>query len=119
MKRGCMCADVGDQACPVHALERRLNDTPVGQALFPNLEVGPVLKTMRWLAALLGEPKAAKLTYKSIRRGHATHLAKTGHSVVQILNWGDWKGQAMLNYIDMAEVDPTAVLEEAFEHDEE
>ena len=53
---------------------------------------------------------ASQLTWKSFRVGHATHLAITGESLVQIMAAGEWRSAAFAGYVDPNSFDSEVFL---------
>ena len=77
------------------------------------------LSVLRHALGMLQVPGAAAFTWKSVRAGRATELARTpGVTVQQIMDAGDWKAQAVFNYIKQEEAEPMEVLALAIEDSE-
>eukprot|EP00971_Amphidinium_carterae_P329758 6462417-Amphidinium_carterae.1 len=86
-------------ACIVHRVAPWLQSFAAGQRLW-GLTPGTAVKTMRRLLQLLDVPEPFAYTLKSFRAGRATELAKQGRSLGDIMLLGEWKGQAVLKYLD-------------------
>ena len=54
-------------------------------------------------------------TLKMFRAGHATELAKSGKSVGDILQVGEWRSAAFLAYVDEDLVDAAQILDHVLE----
>ena len=63
---------------------------------------------LRRLLILLGEPLAEKFTLKAFRSGHATQILQQGGTFAQLLEAGDWRGGAALNYVAPHAIDASA-----------
>ena len=88
----------------------------LGARLWAEATPASSLAVLRQALGLLQIPGAAGFTWKSVRAGRATELARTpGITLVQIMEAGDWKSKAVFSYIKEKEVDPEAVIAAALE----
>ena len=55
--------------------------------------------------------KASLYRTHDFRRGHARDLQASGASLVEILQAGQWKSPAFLNYLDVNSLESEAVLQ--------
>ena len=74
-------------------------------------EVG---KRFRARLAEAGMEKASKVGFKAFRAGRATAMVAAGETLAAILQAGEWRSAAMLRYISETELDKKALLEAAF-----
>ena len=51
-----------------------------------------------------------RLTWKAFRAGHATHLAARGSHISEIMQAGEWKSKALLDYRDPDTIDAVVFL---------
>ena len=54
---------------------------------------------------------ASKFRTHDLRRGHAQDLADSGAPLVDILNAGQWRSPAFLEYLDINSLERDAVLQ--------
>ena len=82
----------------------------VGDRFFPTLKPAATLKAVVKARTLMNVPNALHMTWKSVRAGHATHMAASGATLAAILEAGEWRSAAFLNYIDSNVADVAKVL---------
>ena len=68
------------------------------------------LMKLRRTLAVLGKPEAQSMGWKAFRAGKATSLAVAGSSVGKILQMGEWKSAAVVNYVDENVLDEAPAL---------
>ena len=95
-----------------YLVSARLSD---GDKLFPMLKPAMTLKIVINALILMSVPGAQSMTWKSIRAGHATHMAASGATLAAILEAGEWRSAAFLNYIDSNVADSTEVLRQSLQ----
>ena len=69
--------------------------------LFPGLTPGVVLAKLRARLATLGVADAMDYRAHDFRRGHADDLRRAGKTLKEILQAGEWKSPAFLQYLDI------------------
>ena len=65
---------------------------------------------VRWVLKNIGKPEGERFSLKSFRASRATCLAEQGKGLRTILELGEWKGKAALNYMNEAMLDDAAFL---------
>ena len=110
LRRKCWCPRHGE-ICPVHALWPFFEGLPVGHRPFASLKVGSINEGLRRRLGALMVPKASLYRTHDFRRGHARDLQASGASLVEILQAGQWKSPAFLNYLDVNSLESEAVLQ--------
>ena len=117
LKRPCTCKKVSAKFCMAHRVKVFLerNSIRPGERLFPLLKPVATLKLVIRSLLLLSVPAAQHLTWKSIRAGHATHLAASGATLATILEAGEWRSAAFLSYIDSNIADAAEVLRQTLQ----
>ena len=58
----------------------------------------------------VGYANSERLTLKTFRSSMATQLAKDGKKVEAILAAGEWAGAAIMNYMQLQEIDESKLL---------
>jgi len=115
LRRGCTCQqETAADLCPVHRLARRVCGLSTGQKLFPATCAagGQRLRdSLRRRLVLLGIPEAHAYGLQSFRRGAAQQILDDGGSLADILKAGQWSSSAFNLYLDMAEIEATAVVD--------
>lgn len=64
-------------------------------------------------------PNADQYGTHDLRRGHAKDLQDSGASLAVILNAGEWKGRAVVSYMDLSDLERDVALEAAMLSDAE
>ena len=82
----------------------------IGQQPFKGFSAGTALSLLRNLLVWLKIPEAAEYRTHDLRRGHARDLQESGASLVEILQAGQWRNPAFLQYLDVQELECAAVL---------
>ena len=99
MSRPCTChGSDAEMWCTSHMLKCRLQALQVGQRLFHQTSL-QFLKLFHRALALLSIPHADQFGFKAFRAGRATQLARDGKPVHVIMQLGQWKSAAILNYV--------------------
>ena len=90
----------------------------VGQR-FTDENAYAAMKAIKGGLETLGVVNWSLYTLKSFRAGRATAMAASGDTLASILQAGEWKSSAFLNYISESEVDRVRMLDHAMMDDEE
>lgn len=99
MVRPCVCnGSETDILCVSHRLLGRLSSLEPGHPLF-DFTASQFLKRFRDLLHMLQVPGFDQFSFKAFRAGKATALAKSGCPVHVIMQMGQWKSAALLNYV--------------------
>ena len=69
---------------------------------------------LRFALKALGFQNCSSMTLKAFRSGRATTMAANGASLQAILEAGEWKSRAVLNYVASEQVDDIAILNATF-----
>ena len=120
LKRRCRCTVDGAHFCPacrtfLMAFTKKLK---VGDRLFTRT-ASQMAGCIRAALRILGLEHKAGFTWKAARSGRATELAAQGMPLAQIMDLGEWKSSAILNYIDESAVDAAEMLRPAEVEDDE
>ena len=120
LKRRCKCPSVGAHFCPacrtlLFVSTRKLR---VGDRLFTRT-ASQMAGCIRAALSTLWVVHKAWFTWKAARSGRATELAAQGMPLAQIMDLGEWKSSAILNYIDESAVDAAEMLRLADLEDDE
>ena len=99
LKRTCQCRSVGAKMCVAHRIEPHLTKAVVGTKIF-SYTATQFLNVLRKLLIQLSVDHATSFTLKAFRAGKATALANSGAPLGQILAAGEWRGRAVLNYVN-------------------
>ena len=99
LKRTCQCRAVGAKMCVAHRMMPHLEKGVVGTKLFAYTAT-QFLNILRKLLIQLSVEHATAFTLKAFRAGKVTALASSGASLGQILEARDWRGRAVLNYVN-------------------
>ena len=120
LKRRCRCTVVGAHFCPAcrTLLLASTKKLRVGDRLFTRT-ASQMAGCIRAALRILGVEHKAGFTWKAARAGRATELAAQGMPLAQIMDLGEWKSSAILNYIDESAVDAAEMLRLADLEDDE
>ena len=102
----------------MHRLKPFLANCQRAQTLW-SFDSGAALKRLRRLLTLSHTPSASNFTFKAFRAAKATALAAAGKSVGTILQAGEWRSAAFLNYVDTDVVDQAQLLDQAMVHSDD
>jgi hypothetical protein len=110
LRRDCWCS-VCSVTCPVHAIQQWIETFEEGAAPFANITAAAARAELRRRLAVLhiGNPSSYKL--HDFRRGHAQDLLEAKAPLYIILQAGEWRSAAFLQYLDSSEVEAGAVLQ--------
>ena len=108
--RTCWCAESKD-TCPVHAVSELLQSCPDGTAIFKGITPAEALKCLRTCLEDLGVKDAASYRCHDFRRGHALDLQLSGASLWTILEAGQWRSPAFMQYLDMGRLETDLVVQ--------
>ena len=67
----------------------------------------------------LGIAAGKDFSFKSIRAGRATEMAKEGSTIADILMAGEWRSRAFLRYCDIDAVDANELLTTTLDNSDE
>lgn len=130
LARGCWCK-VCRRTCPLHVLGPILEGRKQGVRLFPGVTAGRALCVLREMLVALGVSGAEEFRTHDFRRGHAKDLQMSGvpsvavccdaqlcHAGVdlgaplwQILDAGEWRSPAFLQYLDLHSLERDVVIQ--------
>ena len=112
LRRECWCkGGVSSLTCPIHAIWPQFENLAVGTKPFAGITPAKALKTLRWFLHCLKIEGAASYRCHDIRRGHADDLWRSGASLAKILHWGEWSSPSYLKYMDLKDLEASAVVE--------
>ena len=94
-----------------YALAIATREYPEGYQPFAKTIKNDALKDLRALLHTLGIKEAAQYRTHDFRRGHARDLQRSGANLSVILQAGEWRSSAFMEYLDRDEVEEAAVLE--------
>ena len=97
--------------CPVHVLGVYLATLPAGSCPFSGYKSGSALVTLRAALNALGVAEASAYRTHDLRRGHAEDMRKAGKSLREILEAGDWRSAAFLDYLDRVQLEADVVAD--------
>ena len=80
--------------------QQLLDQRQVGDRIFDLHTASEYLAGLRSILGLLEVPRSQAFTSKCFRAGKASQLAACGFPLHQVLQSGDWKSAAILNYAD-------------------
>ena len=110
LTRRCWCQSA-KSICPVHVVGPLINTVRHGTPLFPRLTLSKALLELRRLLGILGVNQADMYRCHDIRRGHALDLQLAGSPLHEILEAGEWRSPAFLQYMDRHALERDAVHE--------
>ena len=114
----CACSTDGFQFCAVCRLRDYVaaRNLQPGDRCWRDVSVSSSLSILRQGLTMLQIPGAAAFTWKAVRAGRATELSRTPHVTIQeVMDAGDWRSQAVFNYIKPDEIEPLEALAIALE----
>ena len=112
LKRECWCkGGVHSMTCPIHVIWPQFERLAIGTKPFAGITPAKALKTLRWFLHCLNIEGAALYRCHDIRRGHADDLWRSGASLAKILHWGEWSSPSYLKYMDLRDLEASAVVE--------
>ena len=121
LRRGCWCKKEGVSRalCPVHTLGMAIA-RQAGSVPFADLNGNKASAELRRRLAKLGVANAGSYRLHDFRRGHARNLQARGASLWEILQAGEWRSCAFLDYLDKNQLEADlAVQAHIDESDEE
>ena len=110
LKRFCWCRHCKD-ICPVHVLGKFFGRFPDGTRPFTKFSAATALSCLRECLVRAEIPEAKLYRTHDLRRGHARDLQRSGSSLMEILEAGEWRSPAFLTYLDKAQLETDAVIE--------
>ena len=108
LSRSCTCSDK-KQPCAYHAAENLTKHVKPGELLW-DVQPYALLRDVKRFLVLLHVQTASAVTLKSFRAGKACSLAASGSTIQQILEHGEWRSKAVLNYLSSEAIDEIAML---------
>ena len=108
--RGCWCRECA-ATCPVHVLGPLVDNITEGEPLFGQITAALALKALRTLLVALEVQDAGAYRTHDLRRGHALDLQLSGAPLWQILQAGEWRSPAFLQYLDLHRLDRDLVVQ--------
>ena len=120
ISRACSCRH-SSLTCPVHVLGSWIEQWPAGTQPFAHIKPSNANKTLRRRLSQSRVAHAFGYCMHDFRRGHAKDTVTNGDSLATILKAGGWRSAAFQAYIDLSELETSAVLEAqwALSEDEE
>lgn len=100
LQRQCWCRTC-PTSCPVHTLGKYLQSFENNAKPFGTYTGETARRTLRHMLEVLGRPDHWKYGTHCLRRGHACDLQENGGTLRQILEAGDWRSPAYLQYLNM------------------
>ena len=110
IQRKCWCKTC-PSTCPVHVLGGFLQGFKNGSRPFDRYSAESARKTLKHMLCILGKPDHWKFGTHCLRRGHALDLQKGGGTLRQILEAGDWRSPAYLQYLNLTDLERESVSE--------
>ena len=95
--------------CAVHRMRAFLASKQVAAPLW-SFTPATALHALKRMLVLVNAPEPSGFTLKTFRAGRATALAAQGKSLGTILQAGEWRSSAFMNYVDMDTVDNSQLL---------
>ena len=74
---------------------------------------------LRFALKSVGFENCGAMTLKAFRSGRATTMAANGASLQAILEAGEWKSRAVLNYVASEQVDDIAFLDATYQQSDD
>jgi len=118
--------------CPVHTFGKLAEKLPPNTSVFKGVTAKAALLKLREFLTRLGIDKANEYGTHGFRRGHAQDLVESGrdcscvhcfyvHLILclagaplqEILRAGEWRSPTFMTYLDLALLEPAAVVEAA------
>ena len=104
----------------VHVVwDQFLEQLPQGAHPWRHISANAAREALRHSLRLLSVPEAEAYGTHDFRRGHAEDMRKSGCTLAQILNAGQWKSTAFLAYINEAELEKDTAFQVAVDSDVE
>ena len=107
--RECSCS-TNPLLCAFHAVCRLTENKAPGTLLW-DLTAHSLQTQLRFALKFVGFENCGAMTLKAFRSGRATTMAANGASLQAILEAGEWKSRAVLNYVASEQVDDIAILD--------
>ena len=117
----CECATAGFAFCAPCSLRDYVTQRSItiGAAIFPEATPHRSISVHRQAFSLLGLPAPEAWTWKCVRAGKATEMAKTpGVSLAAVMAAGEWRSRAVLAYIHPEAVEPLEAIAAAIQDSE-
>ena len=108
--RGCWCRECA-ATCPVHVLGPLVDHTAEGVPVFGHITAASALEVLRKMLVALEVQDAGAYRTHDLRRGHALDLQLSGAPLWQILQAGEWRSPAFLQYLDLHRLDRDLVVQ--------
>ena len=123
LSRGCLCRALGcagnlpSQVCMSHRVQRHIqrHHIQVGEPLFPHFKPQATLAVVIKALVNMKVVGGSCMTWKALRAGHATAMAAPGCTLAAILEAGEWRSTAFLNYVDSNVADESEILRSAIQ----
>ena len=95
MYRTCWCRR-SPSTCPVCVLGRYAQRLSIGSQFFPGLAPHQCIGTVRACLDVCGVPEAGLYGTRDLGRGHALDIVQSGHTLAEILLFGQRRGAMTL-----------------------
>ena len=95
----------------MHVLAPWLASFPDGHKPFGHLSAGRAREELKQRLHALGVPSAADYWLHDFRRGHTQDLLDKGSNLAEILRAGQWRTPAFLCYLNLQNLEKSAVVE--------
>ena len=110
LTRACWCSKC-PATCPVHFLGAFFAGLGGGQRPFARFTPSVALCQLRMLLNWMQVPQAKYYRSHDLRRGHARDMQANGSTLRDILNAGEWRSPAFLQYLDLEQLEDDCVVE--------
>ena len=110
LTRTCWCSKC-PATCPVHFLGAFFAGLGGGQRPFARFTPSVALCQLRMLLNWMQVPQAKYYRSHDLRRGHARDMQANGSTLRDILNAGEWRSPAFLQYLDLEQLEDDCVVE--------
>eukprot|EP00435_Cladocopium_sp_Y103_P036239 s772_g9.t1 len=108
LRRPCLCSTVPNPMCLGHRILSAPDHIAVGQSVC-QLTASQLLYRLHRLLAMLLVADPCNYKWKAFRAGKASAMAKAGQPLPQILQAGEWRSAAVLNYVPTCDPDKDLV----------
>eukprot|EP00392_Amoebophrya_sp_AT5.2_P012349 g12449.t1 len=111
ISRACFCngVDAFAAVCPVHVIDKWLEDLKPGEPIFPNTSYTDALKYIKDACKALGIKSISPPGTQSLRRGLLQTLETMNPSGAELLKVGHWTSSAINLYRDMRRSEEIAI----------
>ena len=108
-----------EATCPIHVLGAEIAGHELGTAMFEGITPADALSNLRFLLSQIGVQNARQYRTHDLRRGHAVDLQLSKAPLYQILEAGEWRSPAFMEYLDLHRLERDAVLQAHLDESDE